>query len=214
VFLPLVDILRCPRLHDDTWLVASIDRADGRDIVEGKLGCPICSTEYAIHDGVVDFDGAGPAAPYVAPNEQDAVRLAAGLDLTDPRAVALIQGAWGAHAPLIRSLSPAQLLLLNPPEGVASGDGISIVRAATAPAAASSVHGAAFDASATSEMVASLARAVRGGGRLLAPAAVAIPEEFSELARDAEVWVAGLAPGASISAPVPLMRRATGESER
>jgi uncharacterized protein YbaR (Trm112 family) len=211
VFLPLVDILRCPRPHDDTWLVASIDRADGRDIVEGKLGCPICSTEYPIHEGEVDFGGAGAPATYVAPREEDAVRLAASLDLTDPRAVALIQGSWGAHAPLIRSLSPAQLLLVDPPLGVTGGDGISIVRSALVPVAAASVHGAAFDAQASESMIASLARAVRGGGRLLGPAAAPIPAGFTELARDGEVWVAGLAAGAAMSAPVPLTRRSSGE---
>jgi len=208
VFIPLVDILRCPRPHDETWLVASIDRAEGRDIVDGTLGCPICSAEYPIRDGVVDFGGAPAATPYIAPRDDEAVRLAAALDLTDARAIALLQGAWGAHAPLIRSISPAQLLLVNPPEGVASGDGISIVRGATAPVAASTVHGAAVSTTASAAMISSLVPAVRAGGRLLAPTGMPIPDGFAQLARDADVWVAGLAPGASVSAPVPLTRRA------
>ena len=211
MYIPLVDILRCPRPHDETWLVASIDRADDRDIVEGMLGCPICAAEYPIHDGIVDFPGGASPAAYLAPREDEAVRVAAALDLTDARAIGLLEGAWGAHAPLIRSLSPAQLLLVNPPEGVPSGDGISIVRAATSPVASASVNGAAFDASTSGEMLASLIRAVRGGGRLLGPVSAPIPASFTELARDAEVWVAGLAPGASVSAPVPLTRRSVGE---
>jgi len=145
--------------------------------------------------------------PYVAPREDEAVRLAAALDLTEARTVALLDGAWGAHAPLIRSMSPAQLLLVNPPEGVPSGDGISIVRGRVAPLAAGSVNAAALDAVENGEMVASVVRAVRGGGRLLGPAGASIPEGFTELVSDADVWVAGLAAGASVSAPVPLTRR-------
>jgi uncharacterized protein YbaR (Trm112 family) len=207
VFIPLVDILRCPQPHDETWLVAAIDRADGRDIVDGTLGCPICSAEYPIRDGLVDFGGAPAATPFISPRDDEAVRIAAALDLTEARAVGLLAGAWGAHATLVRSLSPAQLLLVNSPEGVPSGDGISIVRAATVPVAASSVSGAAFDTTATIEVIASLTRAVRAGGRLLGPIDAEIPDGFSELARDAEVWVAGRTPGASASPPVPLMRR-------
>ncbi|HXD48120.1 MAG TPA: Trm112 family protein [Gemmatimonadaceae bacterium] len=205
--IPLVDILRCPRAHDDTWLVASIERAEARDIIEGVLGCPICSAEYPIREGVVDFGEAPAAMPYVAPREDEAVRLAAALDLTEARTVALLDGAWGAHAPLIRSMSPAQLLLVNPPEGVPSGDGISVVRGRVAPLAAGSVNAAALDAVENGEMVASVVRAVRGGGRLLGPAGASIPEGFTELVSDADVWVAGLAAGASVSAPVPLTRR-------
>ena len=207
MYIPLVDILRCPRPHDETWLVASIVRAEARDIIDGVLGCPICSAEYPIRDGAVDFGGAGAPAPYIAPGEESAVRIAAALDLTDPRSVALLEGAWGAHAPLIRSISPAQLLLVNPPDGVPSGDGISIVRGGAAPVAAGGVNAAALDAVGNGEMVASVVRAVRGGGRLLGPAAAPIPYGFTELARDAEVWVAGLASGGSVSAPVPLTRR-------
>lgn len=207
MYIPLVDILRCPRSHDETWLVASIERTEARDIIDGVLGCPICSAEYPVRDGVVDFGAAGAPAPYVAPDEESAVRIAAALDLTDARSVALLEGAWGAHAPLIRSISPAQLLLVNPPDGVPSGDGISIVRGQVAPVAAGAASAAALDAVGNGEMVSSVVRAVRGGGRLLGPAGAPIPDGFTELARDAEVWVAGLAPGASVSAPVPLTRR-------
>ena len=85
MYIPLVDILRCPRPHDETWLVASIVRAEARDIIDGVLGCPICSAEYPIRDGAVDFGGAGAPAPYIAPGEESAVRIAAALDLEQIR---------------------------------------------------------------------------------------------------------------------------------
>jgi hypothetical protein len=61
VFIPLVDSLRCIAGHEETWLVASIERSDERDIRRGFLGCPICFAEYPIRDGIAYF-GVDPAA--------------------------------------------------------------------------------------------------------------------------------------------------------
>jgi hypothetical protein len=41
------------------------------------------------------------------------------------RMTAILHGTWGALAPIMRGLTPAQLVLVNPPDGIASGDGIS-----------------------------------------------------------------------------------------
>ncbi len=149
----------------------------------------------------------GARAPYAAPNESDAVRLAAALDLTDARVVAVLHGAWGAHAPLIRSLSPAQLLLVNPPAGIVSGDGVSIVEANAAPLASASVHAVAYDHSADEAMIASLLGALRGGGRLLAHVDAMLPHGFTELARDDDVWVAARDAMETTSAPVGISRK-------
>jgi uncharacterized protein YbaR (Trm112 family) len=206
VFLPLIDRLRCLNVHEDTWLVASIDRAEERDVLEGTLGCPICSAEYRIRDGVAWF-GDGPVAEDETPSSAEALRLAAALDLTDARMTAILHGSWGAHAAILRGLSPAQMLLVNPPTGVTSGDGISIVRAPVAPVAASWADAAALD-HADGAMSESLRAALRGGGRLLARSEAEVPPGFSELARDADVWVAQLDVGAAAGAPVAISRRA------
>ena len=79
------------------------------------------------------------------PSSADALRLAAALDLTDARMTAILHGSWGAHASILRGLSPAQMLLVNPPTGVTSGDGISIVRAPVAPVAAAWADAVALD---------------------------------------------------------------------
>jgi uncharacterized protein YbaR (Trm112 family) len=204
MFTPLVDILRCPNAHDETWLVASIDRAEERDIVEGTLGCPICMAEYPIRAGIVHFADVAPPAPLPV-REDDAVRLAAALDLTEARMTALLHGEWGALAPIARGLSPAQLLLVNPPAEIASGDGISIVRAHAAPVARASVDAVAVDVSATDEMLASLVACLKGGGRMLGPIGVRVPEGLAELARDEEIWVAQLQSQAA-SAPISIAR--------
>jgi uncharacterized protein YbaR (Trm112 family) len=206
MFTPLVDILRCPNVHDETWLVASIDRAEARDILEGTLGCPACLAEYPIRAGVVHFADVAPA-PSSLPSEKDAVRLAAALDLTEPRMTAVLYGAWGALAPIIRGLSPAHLLLINPPARITTGDGISIVTAETAPVARASVDAVAIDAAASETMIASLAGSLRGGGRMAGQVAQPVPDGLVELARDDEVWVARLESSAG-SAPIQLRRGA------
>jgi uncharacterized protein YbaR (Trm112 family) len=206
VFIPLVDQLRCPNAHADTWLVASIDVAVNRDIVTGTLGCPQCLAEYPIRDGIVYFAEVT-RLPFRAPVEEEAMRVAAALDLTEARMTAVLQGSWGAHAPIIQGVSPAQMLLVNPPEGIVSGDGISIVVADSAPVAIGSANGVAVDASATDAMVASLRRALRGGGRMLGVAEMTVPSDLVELARDDDVWVARLETAPS-SGPIPITRRA------
>lgn len=207
MFIPLVDHLRCPKPHEQTWLVASIERAEERDIVTGMLGCPTCLAEYEIRDGVVYFDPGADRAAFVPPDEAQATRLAAALDLTDPRMTAVLSGAWGAHAPLIRAMSPVQLLLVNPPDGIVSGDGVSIVAGANITLATGSMDAVAVDASASPATVASLVSALRGGRRMLGPVDVAVPPFLNELVRDDEVWVAELDAGAVTSAPVlPTLR--------
>lgn len=207
MFIPLVDVLRCVKPHDDTWLVASIQRAEDRDIISGTLGCPVCFAEYPIRDGVVLFSEQTPTPAYVAPMEDDAMRLAAALDLTDARMTAVLHGAWGAHAPLLRGISPVQLLLVNPPPGMSSGDGVSIVRADHAPIAHGAVNAVAVDADASAEMRASLRASLRAGGRMLGPVSMPVPEGLTELARDDEIWVAELPTGEATSRPVGISRR-------
>lgn len=206
MFTPIVDILRCPNAHEETWLVASIDRAEARDILEGTLGCPICLAEYPIRAGVVRFAEVEAPAP-IPQHENDAVRLAAALDLTDARMTALLHGDWGALAPILRGESPAQLLLVNPPAGIASGDGVSIVTAETAPVAHGSVDAVAVGADASDEMIASLVASLKANARVVGPIALVVPEGLAELVRDDEIWVAQLrAPAAS--RPVSIARGA------
>jgi uncharacterized protein YbaR (Trm112 family) len=210
VFIPLVDILRCVTPHTETWLVASIERADDRYIIEGTLGCPTCLAEYPIRDGVVYFSERAPSAANAAPSEEEAMRLAAALDLTEPRMTALVHGVWGAHAQLLRAFSPAQLILLNPPPGTTSGDGVSVIMSDTVPLAQQSIDAIAVDASfgRLDEPGAATLPALKRGGRLLAPVSMALPAGFVELARDDEVWVARVDDRESVSAPILPTRRA------
>jgi hypothetical protein len=108
---------------------------------------------------------------------------------------------------MLRGLSPVPLLLVNPPDGIASGDGISIVLAATGPIAAASVDAVALDPAGDSAMIASLVRAVRGGGRIAGSVAMALPVDLVEITRDHELWVARVDAAMTVSAPILPSRR-------
>lgn len=198
----LLDALRCPRPHEETWLVASYTRRTEHEMIEGVLGCPTCGTEYEVRDGVARLvppdEPAAPPATVALPAVPDlALRVAALLDLTDPRMVVLLTGAWTAIAEDVRAVAPVSLLLVGPPGSAASragpldaADGISRVVATAIPIAKMSARAAAVDLSSGAAGVERVVAAVRPGGRLVGPVSMPVPVGCRELARDTELWVA------------------------
>lgn len=229
--IELVDSLRCPHPHEDTWLVASVTRFDGRDIVEGSLGCPVCRRQYAVREGEVDFtvsvapggdalppavaagtaarpaETQAPASP-VVPDEEVLLRARALLALAEPGGIVLLGGAHARNADAFEDEVQVTTLLLNAPAGLRpSGRYPSAMRATdTVPVAGGGLRGAWLDrATATPAIVAAAARALRRGGRLVAPVEVMLPAGVRELARDRSEWVAEGEGG--MSAPVAIRRR-------
>jgi len=192
MFIELVDALRCPVPHEESWLVAASTRMAFRHIVEGTLGCPVCKAQYPVHRGVVDFRRAAhaPLPSDAPPDDAQATRLAALLDLTDHTGFAVLLGSWSVHAPLVRAIAETPLLVVDPPEGMEGEPGISVIRCdGLLPLAVGASRGTAIDASDVAR-VASAVRATRAKGRLVAPVTVALPDGATELARDESVWVA------------------------
>jgi hypothetical protein len=209
MFIELVDSLRCLQPHEDTWLVATFDRMENRRVIEGALGCPTCRASYPIRAGIAwlgatpgqdeDADGSTLAAADV---EDEAMRLAALLDLREPGMRALLVGTHGALAHVLAQATQAELLVVDPPASVLPGEGVSVLRTGgRLPLAAASMRGIALDALAAGAMAAAVA-ALRDGGRLVAPAHLPVPDAVTELARDARQWVAER--DARPSAPVQL----------
>lgn len=197
MFIELVDDLRCPRPHEKTWLVASANRTEGRDIIEGTLGCPICRAEYPIREGVVWFrepdqpEAVAPDRP-IPGDPELAMRLAAFLDLSDGQGFALLAGSWGRAAQFLRGVVPTHLVLLNPRPSVAAGDGASVLEiAADIPLADATCRGVALDdAHVDIDHLDDAVRVLRPRGRLVAPASTPTPAGVTELARDGQLWVA------------------------
>lgn len=210
MFIELIDVLRCPNAHEDSWLVLATHRTDGRDIMEGTLGCPICHAEYTIANGIARFAPVSPTRAE-APDESEALRLAALLDLTGGRGYAVLVGETGNQAARVRELTDVQLMLVNPPEGVAMGTGVSGLTSepGTLPLAAGSARAIALDGAASPALMRASLEALAPSGRLLAPAALPLPSQVTELARDERHWLAERQPagGRASSGIVPLSRR-------
>lgn len=199
MFVELVDALRCPTPHEESWLVAATTRTEFRHIVEGTLGCSVCHAQFPVRRGVADFRRAVPTVvtPGVLPDEGEATRLAAFLDLTDRTGFAVLMGRWGAHATLLRALVETPLIVVDPPDDVEGEPGISVIRCDGAlPLAAAAARGTAIDGGSDAR-IASAVRATRAEGRLVAPVSVALPAGVTELARDERAWVAEREAGVS-----------------
>lgn len=121
----------------------------------------------------------------------------------------LLGGERAAWADMLEDEAQVLPLLLNtPPSGTRQGRPPSAVRTMeSVPLAPGVLRAAWLDAATASPaMLDAVVRALRVGGRLVAPAHARVPAGVRELARDAHEWVAECVSAAG-SAPVPLRRR-------
>jgi hypothetical protein len=202
VFIELIDLLRCIRPHDDTWLVASFHKVNHRFIEEAKLGCPSCRAEYWIRGGVADF-----SEEVILPECEDerkaashrreelATRVGAYLEATEPGATIVLGGLWAYAAQELSEMAEVRVIAVNAPTEVKESETVGLVSAASEiPLATGSVLGVAFDAWFPAKIVESAVRVVRPGGRIVGPAAIKAPDDLSILAHDDKYWVAQKAP--------------------
>jgi uncharacterized protein YbaR (Trm112 family) len=202
VFIELLDLLRCTNQHEDTWLVASIKAVTNRFVLEGTLGCPTCSSEYPIRNGIADFRAGTETQQRNAERsaaarnrEELATRAGAFLNVTEPGATVILGGSWADAAHELSLMTETRVLALNPNGGAEESETVGLVLARSEiPVAPGSVLGVALDASFPAQIVASAVKAVRPGGRIVGPVAISPPSELTVLARDEDYWVAQKAP--------------------
>lgn len=207
MFIELVDALRCPNPHEESWLVASAVRLEARHIVEGTLGCPVCRAVYPVRDGIVDLSGGMHQAPDEAHGSApgEAERLGALLALADASGFAVLMGHWGTGAHELSAMTDCPLVLIDPPAGIRAAPGISIIRTnGLVPIAAGAARGVAVDVvdlhGTHAARVDSAVRATKVKGRVVASSSLPLPQGVTELARDSELWVAEREP-----TPSPLV---------
>jgi hypothetical protein len=132
VFIELTEALRCPRAHEESYVVCIPVLMDGRRVVRGVLGCPVCQAEYLITDGVVHFDAAPPGLSAEAPASSLTVEaIQAFIDLRGPGGYVLLVGSAGRFGPeLADALERVHVVGVNPPADAAPTAGFSILRSA------------------------------------------------------------------------------------
>ena len=207
----LLDALRCPGTHEESWLVAMVLEASGSSLLVAELACPVCGAEFRIVNGIAHFADSTPVASPALPSEpytrDMALRLAALLGVAESQLPVGLVGRYTAASGALASLVSAPQLLINSGP-VIPGPGVScIVVADRLPLGVESLAAIAVDAAhATATFLDSATRALRLGGRLVAPADAPVPAGMRELARDATEWVAETTTRAS--GLVELRRRA------
>ena len=211
MFIELIDLLRCVNTHEDTWLVASFREITDRIVLEGTLGCPVCSAEYEIRRGVADFTRGESIAECDAGRsvashrrEELATRAGAYLDVTQPGTTIVLGGLWAYAAEELAQMADVRVIAVNAPPEVVESERVGLVRiAARIPLATNSAHGVALDAWFRKASADEALRVTRPAGRVVAPAGFEAPAGSVVLAHDDNYWVAEKTPEM-----IPLRRSA------
>lgn len=188
--LALIDVLRCPEGHGESTLVLSADAWQDGDVREGRLGCPVCRAAFPIHDGAVDFTR-GAAPPPVMPlppaSPEQAMRLAAQLDLREPGGIVLLTGDYVSRAERLAGMVDVTLVALN---GAAGDAATTLSVVGRLPLAPGAVRGVALDGlDRTGLTVDGILPVLRAGARLVGRFDIPLPAGITALARDDTEWV-------------------------
>lgn len=192
MFIELTEILRCPRGHPESYLVAAPIVMDGRRIVRGVIGCPVCRAEFPVVDGVGFFARQAQAArPGAASPGYEVAALAAFLNLTGPGGYAVLVGAAARFgAEIVAAVPGVHFVAVNPPPGVSEGPALSVLVAAGLPFKSSTVRAVALGADyADRAWLSEAGRILLPGLRLAAEDERASADGISELARGGGLFV-------------------------
>ena len=193
MFLELTEILRCPRAHDESYVICGPVSMDGRDVVRGGLACPVCGAEYPIIDRVAWFappDDVRRVTP--APGALTAEAAATFLHLDGAGGYVLLVGAAGRFgAELGDRLPGVGVAAVNPPRGVMPSAALSVLYSPQAlPVKRHSCRGAIVGADAAAEpWLSAAAGTVLNGLRVIVEAEAAQPAGVVEIVRGAGMVV-------------------------
>lgn len=207
----LLDSLRCPRDHEESWLVAVVQRANGPVLVDADLACPVCGAEFALREGLATFAESW-STEMPAPGSAetlDPARLTALLGVTEGAYPLLLSGNLARAGAGVAELIDVPQLWINAPDDISDAPTFCsrLVVGDRLPLGVATVAAAALDARHASPMfIASAVRTVRQGGRIVAPVATPVPAGVRELARDDAQWVGEVI--ALASGLIELRRRA------
>jgi hypothetical protein len=167
---------------------------NGRFVVDGKLGCPVCNADFTIENGVANLEVLSKHRPpnvaqWQRPDPETAMRLSAFLNLTNQAGMVLLTGAYTGAAPEIAELTGYRAIAVDPSLPVQDSELVASVLAdVRLPFAASSVDGIAIDGS--DSFMQDAARVLKPGGRIVAPASTDLAAGLRELVRDENYVVA------------------------
>jgi uncharacterized protein YbaR (Trm112 family) len=132
MFIELTEILRCPREHEESYLICGPITMEGRDVVRGGLLCPACHAEFPIVDRAAFFgppDAPVQGAQAAADSLLTAEATLTFLDLQGAGGYLVTVGAAGRLGPALGAALPrVGVVAVNPPAGVAPSAAFSVLR--------------------------------------------------------------------------------------
>jgi uncharacterized protein YbaR (Trm112 family) len=141
MFIELTDHLRCPADHDESFLVLLPDRVEGRSVIEGQLGCPVCGRTFELSDGVLDTGDVAEPRPST-PSALDAEALTALVGLSGPGGYLTLVGSVAHLWKDIAALNPGvALVAVNPGPEVTDAPALSVLRSGRIPLKSRSMRG-------------------------------------------------------------------------
>lgn len=188
MFIELTEILRCPRDHQQSYMICVPMEMRGRDVVRGGLSCPVCRTDFPIVDSVAWFAGGERPGAQPGPLTAEAAQAFSGIDGPGGY-VAFVGSAARLAAPLEQAMPGVQFVAVNPPPEVAPGPRLSILIVGTSiPLRKPSIR-AAFVGPESLDLVNEAAGCVLPGLRVVIESDAAALPGGTELARGAGVSV-------------------------
>lgn len=191
MFIELTDHLRCPADHDESFLVLLPDKMEGRSVLTGNLGCPVCGRTFELKDGVLDTGG-GPPSDANARTALDADALTTLVGLHGPGGYLALVGPVAALSNDVAQLVPGvALVAVNPPPAVRDSPGLSILRGGRLPIKSHSMRGVVLGRPFAGEphWVAEAARVVLPGLRVVGEGEDPGSDLIELLASADGVWV-------------------------
>lgn len=211
MFIELTDHLRCPADHQEQFLVLMPAQMDGRQVIEGVLGCPVCNRSFPIEKGVARFGASGVPrsggrVEQGTANEPalDAAALVALLGLGSPGGYVALVGSFGTLVrQLVEELTGVALVLVNSDADTSDFPFASSIRAPTLPLKSASMRGVALgpDFAGEQSWIAAAARAVLPGNRVVGQGPEPDQSDLEIAASAGGCWVGVRARGSYPASP-------------
>lgn len=198
MFIELAELLRCPIVHEETYCVLSSSETEGRNVIRGVVGCPVCKAEYDVVDGIVEF-GVDPLLGQYSRSDDITVE-----ELPQAELVAALLGASGGAGYVVLVGSVTRLAQdlsdridvvsfvgINAPPDVKESSVLSLLRSkATIPLRSSMARGVVVGKEyAADPWLEEGARVIMKGSRLVVVVEQAAVEGVVKLTADRGLWV-------------------------
>jgi len=189
--IELTELMRCPKGHDEAFLVLATAVMKGRHVQGGILGCPVCRVEVPVVKGVAMFsrESGNSGKPGKVPSA-DALQALLGLSNAGGT-IAMVGSAGGVANELASLLGGTHVICIDAPEGMSHSDQVShVVWDSGIPLKKNSARGVVIGSEMAREpWLSEAGRIVLKGLRVVVLGGAAKVEGLQTMAQSPDAWV-------------------------